>query len=121
MIDRRILMLAIRLQGQYLSHYADYLDECAEYLRKGYRPHYCEHGTNRWTDYDNICGYCEEGQTMADPQQRRARALDDAKCRFAEAPFRACSRCNGPREFDEVDYYLPFCPTCAPIYLASDY
>lgn len=24
------------------------------------RPHYCVHGTNQWTDYDNICHYCED-------------------------------------------------------------
>lgn len=29
----------------------------------GYRAHYCVHGTNQWTDYDNICGGCEDGLT----------------------------------------------------------
>lgn len=40
---------------------AEYEDECASYSRQGYRPHYCVHGTNQWTDYDNICGGCEDG------------------------------------------------------------
>ena len=31
--------------------------------RERLTPHYCIHGTNRWTDYDNICGPCEDGYT----------------------------------------------------------
>lgn len=43
---------------------AEWEEECAEYARQGYRPHYCIHGTNQWTDYDNICGGCEDGVTL---------------------------------------------------------
>jgi hypothetical protein len=28
---------------------------------KGYSFPYCEHGSSLWTDYDNICGGCEDG------------------------------------------------------------
>jgi hypothetical protein len=31
------------------------------YGGKGYSFPYCEHGSSRWTDYDNICGGCEDG------------------------------------------------------------
>lgn len=35
---------------------------------KGYAFPHCEHGSSRWTDYDNICGGCEDG---FDPTDRR--------------------------------------------------
>ena len=37
-----------------------YDETCAEYRKQGYRPKYCFHGTYQWTDYDNICGGCED-------------------------------------------------------------
>ena len=40
-----------------------YEEECERDARNGYRAHYCIHGTNQWTDYDNICGPCEDGYT----------------------------------------------------------
>ena len=45
--------------------------------REGYRPHYCIHGTNLWTDYDNICWGCEEYGYTGLPQ-RHAVALEVA-------------------------------------------
>jgi hypothetical protein len=44
---------------------AEYERECAEYREQGYGPHYCIHGTNLWTDYDNICGGCEDSHDDA--------------------------------------------------------
>lgn len=32
--------------------------------KRGYRPEFCIHGTYQWTDYDNICGGCEDGVTL---------------------------------------------------------
>jgi hypothetical protein len=34
------------------------------YGGKGYTFPYCEHGSSRWTDYDNICGPCEDGYSV---------------------------------------------------------
>ncbi len=31
---------------------------------KGYSYPYCPHGTSNWTDYDNICGRCEDGYSV---------------------------------------------------------
>ena len=28
--------------------------------RNGWRPSECIHGTSNWTDYDNVCQWCEE-------------------------------------------------------------
>lgn len=33
---------------------------------RGYTYPECVHGTSRWTDWDNICGGCEEGASLAD-------------------------------------------------------
>lgn len=43
----------------------DYREECEQAYADGHRPHYCIHGTDQWTDYDNICWGCEEGVTQA--------------------------------------------------------
>jgi len=34
------------------------------YGGKGYSFPYCEHGSSLWTDYDNICGGCEDGYSV---------------------------------------------------------
>jgi hypothetical protein len=54
---------ALAAVKRFRRYHADYLAECESDRRQGYRPHYCEHGTNQWTDYDNICGPCEDGRT----------------------------------------------------------
>ena len=41
----------------------------------------CEHGTSRWTDYDNICGRCEDGIYLSDGMVRRRFALSEARMR----------------------------------------
>lgn len=41
-----------------ISDYNEMVEDCAKH---GYRARYCIHGTDQWTDYDNICGYCEDG------------------------------------------------------------
>jgi len=34
------------------------------YGGQGYTFPYCIHGTSRWTDYDNICGGCEDPESI---------------------------------------------------------
>lgn len=34
------------------------------YGGKGYSYPYCPHGSSNWTDYDNICGPCEDGYSV---------------------------------------------------------
>ena len=46
-----------------------YLQEVVEAHEDGFRARYCYHGTNLWTDYDPICGYCEDG--AYDPRYHR--------------------------------------------------
>lgn len=46
---------------QLIKNSEEYLREVEEAHEEGFSPHYCFHGTNLWTDYDPICGYCEDG------------------------------------------------------------
>ena len=84
-MNKTVLILAARLSESYLAGFNEYLQECEHYRRQGYRPQHCEHGTNQWTDYDNICGPCEDGLSMGDALYRRQHALDVAKRRYATA------------------------------------
>lgn len=80
-----VLRLAVTLAAEAEESYAAYLADCESDRQAGYRAHYCEHGTNLWTDYDNICGPCEDGRTNSDPMQRRERALAEAKRIYGQA------------------------------------
>lgn len=53
-------------QNRLVTQSKEYLRECEEYAEQGYRPATCFHGTSLWTDYDNICGPCED--SMYDPR-----------------------------------------------------
>jgi hypothetical protein len=83
-ISKLLYGVTQRLMTEYADGYEQYLMDCESWSEQGYRPHYCEHGTNQWTDYDNICGGCEDGITMSDPGTRRLYALIEAKQRMAE-------------------------------------
>lgn len=84
MKNKTMLRIAMALSARYEADYADYLAECESYRARGQRPHYCEHGTNQWTDYDNICGGCEDGFSMGDPMVRRTYALTVARHRMSD-------------------------------------
>lgn len=77
-----IYKMALKIVEQYRDQYAEYERDCESDRERGYRAHYCEHGTNQWTDYDNICGGCEEGLTLAYGPWKYERALSEAKARF---------------------------------------
>lgn len=85
MTTKTVLRLAAVLSRQMEAGYAQYLESCEHDRRQGYRPHYCEHGTSNWTDYDNICGPCEDGWTVRDGVTRRREALSQAKARVKAA------------------------------------
>lgn len=56
----------------YREHKESYAEETAYHAANGHRNSHCVHGTYQWTDYDNICGGCEEGQTMLNMAVHRA-------------------------------------------------
>lgn len=84
MATRSVLRLAAAIARDLEAGYRDYLEACESYRRDGYRPAHCEHGTSLWTEWDNICGPCEDGLTMSDGLFRRQHALDQAKRRDAK-------------------------------------
>lgn len=81
-----ILRRALKISANLLSDFEQWVQACELDRASGYRAQYCEHGMSQWTDYDNICGYCEDGVTMGDPMMRRRAALDEA---HAEADWEA--------------------------------
>lgn len=85
MSNRMTLVLAAAIARKLEAGYQDYLDECEQHRREGHRPQHCEHGSSQWTDYDNICGLCEDGWTMSDGVMRRTYALQQAHRRVAKA------------------------------------
>ena len=84
MATKAVLNLALQIERKLSANYAEFLDECESFRADGFIPHYCEHGSNNWTDYDNICGYCEEGISMRDGVQRRREALNRAQTMWDE-------------------------------------
>lgn len=66
-------MLTLRLARVLSKEYTeDRAREVAYHAENGHRPQHCIHGTNQWTDYDNICGGCEDGVTMLNMAVRDA-------------------------------------------------
>lgn len=64
MTENEFRMVLSLTRKAYRKAKAERAAEEASYAEDGYRPHYCIHGTNQWTDYDNICGGCEEGISL---------------------------------------------------------
>src|SRR3954471_8807791 len=68
----------------YAERKADRAENVAMHAAEGHTPHYCIHGTNQWTDYDNICGWCEDGVTMLRMSRWAAEdVVDEFKDRLA--------------------------------------
>lgn len=100
--------LAMALEKRFAAGNSDYLAACEADYANGFRASHCEHGTSQWTDYDNICGGCEEGITMGDGIQRRRRALNEARERIEKANMLmtvAHMMKRGQVEFDVKPYY----------------
>lgn len=78
-MNKSTLVLAHKIESKLAERYQEHLDEIEFWHAQGKRARTCEHGTNQWTDWDNICGGCEEGSTMGDGVQRRRLAIERAK------------------------------------------
>lgn len=77
-ISQSELKLALVIFKSYAAQWAAYESDAAECAKQGYRPSHCFHGTYLWTDYDPICGPCEDGYSYFDPNAYRRIALDEA-------------------------------------------
>jgi hypothetical protein len=76
--SKQVLELALIIFKRYAMAWAMYDAECAEYAKDGFRPSHCFHGTNMWTDYDPMCGPCEDGYSWFNRNAYRALALAEA-------------------------------------------
>lgn len=88
-LDSTVARLAMQIERKLWNQWTDHLQDIEEWYatgdgkHKGYTYPACEHGTSRWTDYDNICGPCEDGFSMGNGFDRRRVALSEAKRRMA--------------------------------------
>lgn len=73
------MKLALLLLQERRAHFAAWEEQCAEERKQGYRPSACVHGTNNWTDYDNICGPCEDGLGWWNFQTQALDCLNEAE------------------------------------------
>lgn len=111
MADKRVLQVAARVFAGYERDYAEYLELCEIDRRDGFRSRSCEHGTDNWTDYDNICGACEDGYSMGYDTGRvlmRQMALANARDRVKRADEIGSWLAGGVRmrlvEFDDATW-----------------
>lgn len=77
-LAKSVLKLALVIFKQYETQWDQYEAECESYAKDGYRPHRCFHGVNLWTDYDPMCGPCEDGYGYFDRLEYRKLALGEA-------------------------------------------
>lgn len=68
--------LALKIVRSMRKMYEDYEEERRDEAKRGYRMHYCVHGTNLWVDYDPICGGCENGENYFDYMREMRYARD---------------------------------------------
>lgn len=81
------LTLFTKKRDRMVAAFEEYEEDCRYDATNGHRSHYCVHGVNQWTDYDNICGQCEEGLTTLKDYMPllRHEALTEARRFWAEA------------------------------------
>lgn len=76
---------ALDLLKRSRANFAAWESDCEDYARQGYRPHYCRHGRNMWTDNDIPCGTCEDsGYYYFNYLQELESALGQARSLMAE-------------------------------------
>ena len=80
-----VLVKALRANRDARIRY--FFQECREAGREGWAPSHCYHGTRIDTDWDNICGGCEDGSDTPYTSFGEACGYDEALHRVAS--FRA--------------------------------
>lgn len=87
-LESKTKLAAVRLVQSARRDRASYDEDCAEWAREGYRPHYCPHGMSLWVDYDVICGPCEDGRGSWDYLAELTDALGTARRAAAQCKRR---------------------------------
>lgn len=84
-MDKATARRALQYVKAYKRRWQEYQEDVDHWYRsgegktKGYRYPYCFHGSSLWTDYDNICGPCEDGFNGYNPTIFYRWAVDSAK------------------------------------------
>jgi hypothetical protein len=99
-----ILKLAAKIFAFYGKQWEAYESDCEDWAEQGYRPAHCFHGTNLWTDYDPMCGPCEDGYSWFDPMLYRQLALAEAKAVYAEFDERLSLYIKASTKHAPMDY-----------------
>jgi hypothetical protein len=105
-ISPATLKLALKIFKSYAAQWAAYEADCEDYAKQGYRPSHCFHGVSLWTDYDPMCGPCEDGYGYFDPNAYRRIAIDEAVRAF-------------DRQQERIDMLVKLMGMGAPIQIAE--
>lgn len=105
-ISKSVVKLALVIFKSYAVQWAEYEASCESYAKDGYRPAHCFHGVSLWTDYDPMCGPCEDGYGYFDPNAYRRLALDEAARAYA-------------RQQERVDMLVKLMGMGAPVQIAE--
>lgn len=65
-------------KAMYAAYEAERADYYSQEENRDYSFPACVHGASNWTDYDNICGPCENGEGYWDDSREWKRAKDIA-------------------------------------------
>lgn len=123
------LLRALQYLAAIKSQWQTFLDDREAWYRhgdgkrKGYSYPYCFHGASQWTDYDNICGGCEDSFNGYNPMTFYRWALDKAHQDYNEHRRRSEWFCSAPPElWQEADLYRRIIEWCmAPIRTEINY
>lgn len=82
-IQRLAVELLDQRRAMYEAHDADvHRWYRHRHINEGHSYPTCIHGTSNWTDYDNICGACEDGYMYFDYLRDARECLDEAVRRW---------------------------------------
>lgn len=88
-LNATVAKLAVSKLAEVRNMYAEHDEHKRECYRQGFRPHYCAHGVNQWTDYDAMCGECEDGRSYFDYETEALDAIAYAKAQHTKMEVRA--------------------------------
>lgn len=79
-----IPFLAAHIKKELDKRVKEYEEACESWAEQGYRPEYCFHGTYLWTDYDPICGRCEDSDDWRNTEAKSIALAENALIDFDE-------------------------------------
>lgn len=109
---KTVLKRALQYVAMMKRRWSQYQEEVDIWYRsgegktRGYTFPECFHGASLWTDYDNICGGCEDGFNGYNPLEFYRWAFNKAMRDYREMRKRSNWFCSAPPELfaDEVLY-----------------